>query len=226
MSSIRCLHLAEITLPVNHPRSSDGTCQIYGYVIDHPDGAILIDTGTRAGHAVIDELYAPVVTSIIDALNDAGFDERDVTAIVNTHLHFDHCGQNHLLPHSNVWVTEAEVEASKADLYTVPDWAHIEPERLRVSSDNETIADGVRLLHTPGHTPGHQSIAVDTDNGLEIIVGQACYTCAEYTAAEPAPTDMHDLSWHTTGVESIARIHALRPRRAHFSHDRTTYAAS
>ena len=51
-----------------------------------------------------------------------------------------------------MWVTEAEVEASKADLYTVPDWAHIEPERLRVSSDNETIADGVRLLHTPGHT--------------------------------------------------------------------------
>jgi len=136
-------------------------------------------------------MYAPRVVSIIDAIHAAGLDERTVAAVINTHLHFDHCGQNHAFEQSPVWVTEAEYEASLAEFYTVPEWAAIDTNRRRHPSDGESIAEGVQLLHTPGHTPGHQSVAVNTTNGLELIVGQTCYSCAEYDLAMPAESDMH-----------------------------------
>lgn len=224
MTSVRRLHLGTVSLPDFHPRSSDGTCEIYSYLIDHPDGLIVIDTGPRMGHPLIDQMYAPQVTSIVDALNLAGFDERDVCAVVNTHLHFDHCGQNHLLDHAPVWVTRAELHASTAEFYTVPEWAAIEAGRLRLAVDGEAVAEGVTILHTPGHTPGHLSVAVTTARGLEIVVGQACYSCAEFAANTAAATDMHTAEWHDHGLESLARLRSLEPTRAHFSHDATTYA--
>jgi len=223
MSSIHQLHLGHVVLPDSHPRHNEQTSEIYSYVIDHPDGLIVVDTGPRTGHRFIDELYAPKVVSIIDAINAAGLDDRDVAAVVNTHLHFDHCGQNYLFEKAPIWITAAEHEISTTEFYTVPEWASIDPDKLRLSNDGETIADGVRLLHTPGHTPGHQSVVVDTEHGLELIIGQACYTCAEYRSASPAITDMHDPSWQQVGLDSLARLRSLDPDRAHLSHDATTY---
>lgn len=221
--AIHQLHLGHVVLPDTHPRFADKTCDIYAYAIEHPDGVVVVDTGPRAGHPIIDELFAPVVISIVAALNRTGLDERDVTDVVNSHLHFDHCGQNHLLADAPVWITEAELNVSTTEFYTVPEWADIEVDRRRLSSDGEEIASGVRLLHTPGHTPGHQSVAVESNAGLEIIVGQACYTCAEFTAATTVAADVHDPSWLQTGLESLARLHSLEPVRAHFSHDATTF---
>ncbi len=226
MTRIHQLHLGHLTLPDTHPRAAEETCQIYSYAIEHPDGVIVVDTGPRAGHPVIGQLYAPKVVSIVDSLNAADIDERDVAAVINTHLHFDHCGQNHLLGHAPVWITQAELDVSTTELYTVAEWAAIDAHRLRLAADNETIADGVTTLHTPGHTPGHLSIGVATNAGLEIIVGQACYTCAEYEAGTVAPTDMHAPDWRSAGDESLARLRALRPDRAHFSHDAVTYTTS
>ncbi len=223
MTAVTRLHLGRVSLPDSHPRAAARHCDLFSFVVAHGDGLVVVDTGPRSGHPVIDELYSPEVVSIIDALNTAGFDERDVTAVVNTHLHFDHCGQNHLFPSTPIWVSAAEVEAAEAEFYTVPDWAAIAEPQLRLSADNEAVAEGVRLLHTPGHTPGHQSIAVDTPAGREIIVGQTCYTCAEFEAGQPAEFDMHDETWLTAGTESLARLRSLNANRAFFSHDRAIY---
>ena len=179
MTRIHQLDLGHVTLPETHPRAAEGICQIYSYAIDHPDGVIVVDTGPEP---VIQSSTSSTRPRSSRVLNTAGIDERDVTALINTHLHFDHCGQNHLLDHAPVWITQAELDVSTTDFYTVPEWATVDPHRVRLAADDETIAVGVTILHTPGHTPGHLSVAVHTDTGLEIIVGQACYTCAEYEA--------------------------------------------
>ncbi len=217
------LALGHVTLPESHPRAVEGTCPIIAHTIEHPDGLVVVDTGPDVGHEVIDELYRPEVCSIIDALNLAGFDEREVTAVVNSHLHFDHCGQNHRLDSAPVWVTAAEVTAAAEPFYTVPEWAVIDDARLRVSTDGVEIAENVRLLHTPGHTPGHQSVAVESPDGVAIIAGQACYSCAEFASNGPTETDMHDETWLDAGRESVARLAALKPIEVHFSHDPTVY---
>ncbi|MYD34607.1 MAG: MBL fold metallo-hydrolase [Acidimicrobiales bacterium] len=225
MTAVHQLRLGRMSLPQSHPRAAEQICEICCYVIDHPAGLIVVDTGPRAAHPLIDELYAPEVAVITSVLAAAGFDERDVAAVVNTHLHFDHCGQNHLLGHAPVWVTEAELRVSTTERYTVSEWAHIEPSRLRLAADGELIADGVRVLHTPGHSPGHLSVAAQTERGLEIVVGQACYSCAEFAAATTTADDMHDSAWHSVGLESVARLRSLNPARAHFSHDPQAFEA-
>jgi glyoxylase-like metal-dependent hydrolase (beta-lactamase superfamily II) len=75
--------------------------------------------GSHDEHPFINEVYRPEVTPLVAALNGAGIDERDVLAIVNTHLHFDHCGQNSQLP-APIWVQAAEVAAAQAPMFTVP----------------------------------------------------------------------------------------------------------
>ena len=218
------LPLGHVLLPDAHPRAAtDRTCPIICHAVQHPDGVVLVDTGPDVGHPVIDELYQPDVRNIIDALNDAGMDERDVVAVVNSHLHFDHCGQNHRLPNAEVWVTEAEVAAAAEEFYTVAEWANIAPQRRRLSRDGDMLAEGIRILHTPGHTPGHQSVSVDTADGLVVLAGQACYSCVEFETGLPAMTDMHDETWLDAGVESLRRLTALSPDVVHFSHDEAIY---
>jgi len=112
MTTIHQVHFGHVVLPDSHPRHNEQTCEIYSYVIDHPDGLIVVDTGPRTGQRFIDALYAPKVVSIIDAINAAGLDNRNVSAAVNTHLHFDHCGQNHLFEKAPIWITAAEHEIS------------------------------------------------------------------------------------------------------------------
>lgn len=197
---------------------------VLAFAIAHPDGVIVVDTGTRTGHPVIDEIFAPDVVGVVDALNARSIDERDVVTIVNTHLHFDHCGQNDSLPGVPVWVQAAEIEAARAEGYTVPEWAAIPPERLRVAADGEELASGVRLVATPGHTPGHQSVVItDHDGRHHVVAGQCCHSAEEWATGTPAPTDMHDPGLVQAGVESLQRLRALAPVAVFFSHDPDAY---
>jgi glyoxylase-like metal-dependent hydrolase (beta-lactamase superfamily II) len=79
----------------------------------------------------------------------------------------------------------------------------------------------VRVVATPGHTVGHQSVLVDMADGTAVMIGDAAYTSDIYRDAEKA-----DLSrWpgqHSDREEwtnSLHKLHGLRPRSVHFCHD-------
>lgn len=218
--TVEVLQLGSVRLPANHPRAADRTCLIQAFLIHHPDGLILVDTGCADDNPIINEMYSPDVVSVIGALNAVNIDERDVVAIVNTHLHFDHCGQNRLFPNTPVWVQQAELAAASQPHFTVPGWAEINPARQRLVDGDAVIADGLTLIATPGHTPGHQSLLIESDQQRELLVGQACYTCEEFLAGEPEPADMHDKSLLAVGQESLDRLRSLGSTTARFSHDR------
>ncbi len=184
----------------------------------------MVDTGVGTGNQFIEDLYSPQTVALDHALHEVGVDERDVVGVVNTHLHFDHCGQNAVLPGVPAWVQDAETQAAATSAYTVLEWADLASERLtRVDGDIE-IAAGVTLLATPGHTPGHQSVLVESRQGRRsLIVGQCSYNCAEYRLGEVVPTDMYDAAWLEVGRESLTRLRSLDVDEAWFSHDPTVY---
>ena len=91
--------------------------------------------------------------------------------------------------------------------------------RRRVLDGDEEIAPGVHVLSTPGHTPGHQSLLIDDGDRRTLLVGQACYTCAQFAAGELRKHDVHDDSWMATAHESLARLRSLDVHTARFSHD-------
>jgi N-acyl homoserine lactone hydrolase len=61
---------------------------VYVHTIEHADGVVLVDTGMLDSTPELDEEGAPMPENI----------PRDVVCVINTHLHFDHCGGNRLFP--------------------------------------------------------------------------------------------------------------------------------
>ena len=201
-------------VPEWYPVTAGSAFEVHGFVIHHPEGAIVVDAGIGDGDEFIDELYAPQTVDIRDSLASCGVDLESVQAVVLTHLHFDHCGQARRLG-APTFVQRAELQAALVPGYTVPEW--IPDGDVRLVDGDLVIAAGVRLLATPGHTFGHQSVAVEAEDGRAVIVGQVCYRGQDFAAPEPVPDcdeDMVDLAG-----SSIERLRALAPATFYFSHD-------
>jgi N-acyl homoserine lactone hydrolase len=135
--------------------------------IEHPDGLVLVDTGMIDTTPAIEddgEEWHP--NPLPDELVSR------VAVVVNTHLHFDHCGGNRLFPGIPIHVQRRELaDARTKDDYTVREWVDF-PGATYVEHDGEAeILPGVRLLPAPGHTAGHQIVVVETDEGPVVLGG-------------------------------------------------------
>jgi glyoxylase-like metal-dependent hydrolase (beta-lactamase superfamily II) len=229
MDDVLPLHLARVTFPDFHPLRGQ-TGEVMGFAIRHPGGIILFDTGIGAGNGFIDRHYQPTRHSLEAALERHDHRLADVVAIVNSHLHFDHCGNNPLFPGVPIYAQRGELDAARRPLYTVPDWIDFPGAEYRLIDGEERVAAGVRIVATPGHTSGHQSLVLDGASGGDPIVlaGQAIYSRAEYDHIDrygslpdddPPPDDPAYLVSATQLIE-------LRPRRVHFSHDVEVWSAT
>ena len=207
------------TVPEWHPEyKAFDPFPVHAWLIWHPDGPILVDTGIGMGSEVIDEWYQPQTTPLLDALGGVGVAPSDIGAVVVSHLHFDHCGQLGALT-APVYVQAAEFEAAQAPGYTVLEWAAIPDDRLRLVHGDQDIADGISLLFTPGHTPGHQSALVEAEGERVVLAAQCAFRAAELRTGEPAAPNCFSDEWEAAARASLARLRALTPFRAHFSHD-------
>ena len=206
-------------VPAWHPEhASFAPFPVHAWLVHHPDGPMLVDTGVGLGHPFIDDLYAPTVEPVRDALEALHVDPDALTAVVLSHLHFDHCGQQASL-RAPVHVQADELAAAREPSYTVPEWARIDEAQVRIAHGDTVLVDGIRLVHTPGHTPGHQAVIVE-GGGRRVVLGAQCaFTAAEMRAGEPADANLHDATWRPAARESLARVRAARPDAVHLSHD-------
>src|SRR3954447_8646339 len=94
MIDVHRLHLTDVTPAPNLPWARP-TFPVYAYLVMHHDGAVLVDSGVGIGNGLIDELYTPVHHDLDDALGRHGVSVDDIGTVITSHLHFDHCGQNH-----------------------------------------------------------------------------------------------------------------------------------
>jgi len=116
------------------------------------------------------------------ALASAGARPEEITTVILTHLHYDHAGNNQLFPKARFLVQREELRYAlaptsfDASAYFAPSLG-ITPDYLGTKFElldgDAEIADGVRVIATPGHTPGHQSVLVDTAHGRYCIAGDA-----------------------------------------------------
>lgn len=139
---------------------------VYVHIIDHPDGRVLVDTGFTELHPAAADLDPR-----IQPLNEQDFDLTSVDIVVNTHLHFDHCGGNHLFPGKPIYVQRQELEDARSkDDYTIREWVDAPGvEYMPVDGEFELLPR-LRLVPAPGHTRGMQMIVIET-GGRPIIVG-------------------------------------------------------
>ena len=220
---IERLDLATVTLPAGHPAADLGpSVAVHSFLIDHPDGAILVDTGVGFDNAFIDELCRPTRADLGELLSQVGVALDDVVAVVNSHLHFDHCGQNPLLfgGAAAFYAQAAELDAVEADrFYTDATWALAPTEQRRTVHGDEALAEGVTIFATPGHTAGHQSVLVEAA-GRRVVIGAQVVWHADELVNEVASRANVDPvpELQAAAVESIRRVKALRPEVVHLSH--------
>ena len=205
------MRLSECTWPSGTPRAGR-SIPIYGYAIRHPEGLLLRDTGVGEGSKLIEE-WRPRVHSLDAALAALGHRPSDVIGIVVCHLHFDHCGQNPRFPGVPIYAQRAEYAATREKDYTVPEWVDFPGAKYELLDGDAEPWPGVHVLLTPGHTPGHQSVLVDTDEGGVLLTGQAVYSLAEYEGREPQ--EIADSAY----ARSVERLRSLKPCRVYVSHD-------
>ncbi len=222
MPEIVQLHLATLVLPDWHPEAQrTPSCVVYGYAIDHPDGAIVFDTGVGTDSELIDELYEPDLVLLDQALTAGGLQLESVAAVVNSHLHFDHCGQNPLLYGSKVpfFIGRSEIDEVQNDsTYTITEWALPPDDQRRLVEGDLAIADGVTVLAAPGHTAGHLALLVEADDERVVIAGQAVWNLAEFVDEVATPSNVADDELRPVAVDTIRRLKALEPTRVHFAH--------
>ncbi len=136
---------------------------VFVWTIDHPAGRVLVDTGMIDSRPEVDDLSPTPHPENIP---------REVACVVNTHLHFDHCGGNRLFPGVPIHVQARELaDARSLDDYTIREWVDFEGATYVEHDGEAELLPGIRLLPAPGHTDGHQVVVVETDAGTNVLGG-------------------------------------------------------
>jgi glyoxylase-like metal-dependent hydrolase (beta-lactamase superfamily II) len=223
---VHALPLGDFTFPADGAWPGEPGL-VVGYAIRHAAGVFLFDTGfvlVEPGDPDLDAFYARYRVrprSVLDALDRAGIDPAEITAIANCHLHLDHCGQNELFPNVPIYVQPAELAAARKPDYTVARVVDFDGARLVLKEGDHEVAPGIRVFATPGHSPGHQSLVVETPDGPLLLAGQAVYSAGEWAGTPGARYGTDDIPGDLDRyARSVRRLRALRPKRVLFGHDR------
>ena len=124
------------------------------HVIDHPDARVLVDTGMTELHPAMADFDPRLVP-----LSEQAFDLAGIDLVVNTHLHFDHCGGNHLFAGRPIYVQRRELDDARSeDDYTIREWVEAPGVRYVPVDGELELLPGLRLVPAPGHTRGMQVV--------------------------------------------------------------------
>ena len=174
----------------------------YCWLIEHPDGLILVDTGETAqiyekGYLPDGGLYHKAVETRIEPteeithqLEKIGFTTKDIKTVILTHMHGDHIGGLAHFEHCKIYVSKTEYDFATSKKgagngYFKKNWpSWFQPELItydaemegNFSQSKQITTDGkIVVIPTQGHSIGHQSVLVKGDNHTTILAGDLTY---------------------------------------------------
>ena len=173
---------------------------VYVHVIDHPDARVLVDTGMTELHPLLADMDPR-----LRPLGGLDFDLAGIDVVVNTHLHADHCGGNHLFAGRPFYVQRRELDdARNDDGYTIRQWVDAPGVEYVPVDGVFELLPGLRLVPAPGHTRGSQMVVVET-GGRPVVVGG---DVGVWFGELDEPT-----------TEGQLRVHALEPELVWLAHE-------
>ena len=220
--TVRRLDLGHFIRPASETETSQPRIEpVLAYLVRHGKGLLLFDTGIGTADPETETPYRPRRRALQEALATAKAALDDISLVVNCHLHFDHCGGNPLLGGRPILVQEAELAAARRDGHTFGHLIDFPGATYEVAAGESEVWPGVRIIPTPGHTPGHQSLALRQDDGTVILAGQAHDTASHFTSAQLARrAALNSPQQPVTPYQPwLDRLMDLDPRRVLFAHD-------
>lgn len=219
------------------------TVPVAMYVIQHPRGLLLFDTGNNVevsdgkcanywGEGLCGAFTAEQTRDeVIDRqLAKLGFKPEDVTHVIYSHFHLDHAGNIKLFPNAKHVVQKEELRAAwwpekfQRAAYVLKDYDGTRDyDFLQLNGDFDLFNDGtIVILDTKGHTQGHQSLQVKLKNtGTLLLAANAVYTSENEAGVIPG------ITWNTNAsMASIDRLKQIRDAtrgEIWYSHDAKQY---
>jgi len=162
------------------------------FVIEAAGKRILVDPCIGNDKARAHPLLNMLDTAFLKRLRDAGFAPETIDTVVCTHLHVDHCGWNTMLvdgqwvptfPNARYLFAPEELDHLQSDT-SEPDAAAIYQDSVKPVLDagladlvepGHAIVEGVTLIATPGHTPGHRSILISSEGHGAVLTGDVIH---------------------------------------------------
>jgi len=146
---------------------------------------IMVDTGGVPSDGVHKMPYYQEKNEFLEIkLAELGVDPKEIKTVILTHLHWDHMSNNHLFPNAKFYVQKAELQYAVAPIPIHEGHFDLElifKTKYEVVDGDLDILEGISLLMTPGHTPGSQTVILQTEAGRYAITGDfiALYECWE-----------------------------------------------
>jgi len=203
------------------------------------DEIIMVDTGMASQEWMKENNYpfhyekldgAPSLKEVLDRKR---IDPAAVKTIIFTHLHQDHCCNLELFPNAKMYVQKIELQHAvtptpvewtsyqKLGLPGTPYWARAFHQLATVNGDCE-IADGIRVWLTPGHTPGSQTVVVDTKEGPYVLAGDNYYNIEQFETGRMNGNFTNLEDWYE-GRDRIMKFMKGTGARLLLVHDPATY---
>lgn len=206
--------------------SGELTIPMPAYLIEHPRGLVLFDTGLvpaaiddpRAVYgdlADLTKIRAEPHQRLDRQIEALGYKISDITHVIASHAHFDHSGGLYLFPHAKFYAGQGEMQFAYwpatigAGFFRLPDldatrgfdWHEIP------GIDVDLFGDGsIVILFTPGHTPGELSLLVRLSDRNFILTGDTVHLRAALENEIHFPVDADTAA----AVRSLRRLKLLR----------------
>lgn len=181
-------HGDRTALMIGIPYGTPVDAPIVAVAIEGNGHKIVVDTGYHDPQWVTDNVVKSSRTEeqkIENILKDGlGWSVDDVDTVINTHLHYDHCGANKLFKNATFYVSALEWEiafdpiATQKAVYLPElfDYRAVNYFQWQFVEGETEIFPGIIMFPTPGHTPGHMSVLVNTAEGPVCVTGDECNT--------------------------------------------------
>ncbi len=188
---------------------------VIAWYIEGADKKILVDTGGEDADEVTNRtLYTQTPDQKIEAaLGRLGVTCEEIDIVVNTHLHWDHCGGNNRFPQAKFLVQEEELRIAGDPLplhaggYSSE---AIQKTRFTTLRGDTQIVDGISVLIAPGHSTGMQGVLVEAETRRCFIASDTVglFECLEKSPPVPGAVYV-DLRDYYSSLERIRELGAI-----------------
>lgn len=195
----------------------------------------LVDTGTGSNDE-LEKMGKPLLINakpFVELLKEKGIDPNEIDTVIMTHLHWDHAHNLDKLPNAKFYVQKAEIPNAVCPGkherptygfmgvpgFSTPRWMTVADHMVTIEGEVEVLP-GVRCVPTPGHTPGSQSVLIDTAKGTYALVGDQYYFIRNVTEDALVGVFENHTSWYASH-EKLKRL--VDTEHIITTHDHVTY---
>ena len=162
---------------------------------------------------------------IIDQLADMGLSPADITHVAYSHLHFDHAGAANELLDNTVIMQQTEWDKAFEEGHGFVDPSLFDGlkniDLKLIDGDYDVFGDGsVRLIYTPGHTPGHQSLLVMLENTGPVVLSGDLYHTQANRKLRRVPTFNYNAEQTLQSMDKMDKLLAATGATLWIGHDK------